>query len=165
MYDVPPNLEDDPVRELANTILYLDKADAARRHIEAAVKCWHEGDFDLAITLAGAADGMTKGVKEDTLYKELMKLRPSGLDEARARNNLNASRNWLKHDTPYLPNARPFTVIEGGIHIILAANKWGLDEDPPVNALASLWDFMIKFMIENGDMQHLVDRLTALENK
>jgi hypothetical protein len=163
MRHIPENLEDDPIRQHANSILHLSKEDAARRHIEAAVKSWHDGDFDIAITLAGAADGMTKGDVEDTLYRQLMARLPPGLDQKQARENLNASRSWLKHTTPHLQASRSFTFIESGLHIMFAANRWGFNDNPSVQAMASLWEFMVRFMLENGDAPLLVERMAAIE--
>ena len=164
MHDVPPDLDDDPIRALGNSILHLSKREAAERHIEAAVKFWHSGDFDLAITLAGAADGMTKGEREETMYARLIALRPSHLSKETARNNLNASRNWLKHDATYLPASRPFTYFESGFHIMLAADKWGMDQHPAVKAMTELWDFLFQSMMVNGDAERLAHRLASLES-
>jgi hypothetical protein len=42
----------------AKTSFVLTKAEASLRHIEAAITAFEQKRFDLAITLAGAAEGM-----------------------------------------------------------------------------------------------------------
>ena len=163
MRDVPPTIFDDPVRELANTILYLTKEEAARRHILAAVQRWHDGDFDLAITLAGAADRMTKGVAMDTLFRKIIEARPPEIDEKTAANNVNSARNWLKHETNYMPSTRSFIFLDSGLHILMAADKWGFNDEPAVQTLTSVWHFMLDFTVRDGDLQELVQRVRALE--
>ena len=46
----------------------LTKAEAFRRHIKAAMRAFEEGRFDVAITLAGAAEGMAPETAAQTLY-------------------------------------------------------------------------------------------------
>src|SRR5260221_3875305 len=42
----------------ANHPLTISKAEGASRQVEEAIKALERGDFDIAITLAGAAEGM-----------------------------------------------------------------------------------------------------------
>jgi uncharacterized protein (UPF0210 family) len=40
--------------------LKISKAEGASRQVEKAIKALERGDFDIAVTLAGAAEGMLK---------------------------------------------------------------------------------------------------------
>ena len=53
------------------TQLRLSKEIAALRHIEAAINFLSSGSFDLAITLAGAAEGMLEGTPRTSLFEKL----------------------------------------------------------------------------------------------
>ena len=44
--------------EVPGKVLTISKVEGARRQVEEAIKALERGDFDIAITLAGAAEGM-----------------------------------------------------------------------------------------------------------
>jgi hypothetical protein len=44
--------------EVPGKVLTISKLEGARRQVEEAIKALERGDFDIAITLAGAAEGM-----------------------------------------------------------------------------------------------------------
>jgi hypothetical protein len=44
--------------EVPGKVLTISKIEGARRQVDEAIKALERGDFDIAITLAGAAQGM-----------------------------------------------------------------------------------------------------------
>ena len=44
--------------EVPGKVLTISKIEGARRQVDEAIKALERGDFDIAITLAGAAEGM-----------------------------------------------------------------------------------------------------------
>jgi hypothetical protein len=77
--------------------LTVTKNEAASRQTEAAIEAFARGDFDIAITLAGAAEGM---IERDGPHMFSF-LRDSPRVKEFPKNNwiavLNAERDWLKH--------------------------------------------------------------------
>ena len=83
--------------------LVLTKNEAAGRHVEAAVSAFKSGDFDICITLAGAAEGMLSDRKDAGLFSYLEeKGSRKGLIKEEWISCLNLERDWLKHLTPQL---------------------------------------------------------------
>ncbi|SCW56384.1 hypothetical protein [Ancylobacter rudongensis] len=81
--------------------LTLTREQAATRQIEAAIAALEYGGFDVAITLAGAAEGMFDFRKEDTIFDGLV-----ASERALARFSrkewialLNWELTWLKHSS------------------------------------------------------------------
>lgn len=75
------------------------REEAAIRQIEAAIAAFDSGLFDVAITLAGAAEGMFDYRKDGTVFEGML-----GNTVARERFSrkewisiLNMERDWLKH--------------------------------------------------------------------
>ena len=62
---------------------------SALRQINAAIEHFHKGDFECAITLAAAAEGLLPEGKSPSLFRELVR-RATDLD-------FNLFINWLKH--------------------------------------------------------------------
>jgi hypothetical protein len=103
----------------------LSKEDACRRQIGEAINALKRGDFDTAITLAGAAEGMFSNRKGSDII--------SGLAEyPRAREHftkpewiaiLNMERDWLKHPTMDLGAEMEFTQMVAAHMIARAASK------------------------------------------
>ena len=66
--------------KLMKTSIFLTKAEASVRHIEAAIAAFDRGLFDVTITLAGAAEGMTPetaALDLFTVLRDHQKDRPS----------------------------------------------------------------------------------------
>lgn len=91
--------------------LNLTKAEAATRQVEAAINALVRGDFDVAITLAGAAEGML--VRSGTHGFAYLRDSPrvQHLDKKEWIAVLNQERDWLKHPTPDGPE---LLIIERG---------------------------------------------------
>lgn len=106
---------------------------------------------------------MTKGAVTDTHFRKILAARPLEIDEKTAANNINSARNWLKHETKYLPASRGFVFLDSGLHILMAADKWGFDDEPALQTLASVWHFMLDFMVREGGLQSLAQRAQMLE--
>jgi hypothetical protein len=78
-------------------VLRLTKVQGATRQTNAAIEAFARGDFDIAITLAGAAEGMIER-KGRHLFTSLRDS-PSVLHVGRKTwiAKLNVERDWLKH--------------------------------------------------------------------
>jgi hypothetical protein len=79
--------------------LRLTKIEGATRQIEAAIAAFWRGDFDVAITLAGAAEGMIEGKGSDlfSYFRGATKVRQFD-DKKQWITVLNQERDWLKHN-------------------------------------------------------------------
>jgi hypothetical protein len=78
--------------------LRLTRAQAATRQIEAAIAALEAGHYDLAITLAGAAEGMFKR-RGRYLFRFLTKHEKLAAFERRTLiDHLNRELVWLKHE-------------------------------------------------------------------
>jgi hypothetical protein len=88
----------------------ITKIEGAIRQIEAAIDALTHGDFDVAITLAGAAEGMLERQAEKDMFSFLRDGLPDNWQIAKKDwiGVLNADRDWLKHPTP--ENAGPLTL-------------------------------------------------------
>jgi hypothetical protein len=80
----------------------LTRVQAAGRQIEAAIEAWENNKFDIATTLAGAAEGMiisARGIfdyqRNHPKVKEVLKMTPKEYGD-----QLNRER-WLKHPTEH----------------------------------------------------------------
>jgi predicted alpha-1,6-mannanase (GH76 family) len=78
--------------------LHLSLVEAATRQIDAAIDALQSGQYDIAITLAGAAEGM---IERDGSYMFVhLKNAPHVLEEFSQKewiNELNRELYWLKH--------------------------------------------------------------------
>ncbi|MBO1903992.1 hypothetical protein KHP60_04495 [Microvirga sp. 3-52] len=110
---------------VSNPPLTLSKADAARRQAEAAIIAFEQGHFDIAITLAGAAEGMLSHQKGEDLYSVM-------IDHPKAKEHfnkkdwnsiLNLERDWLKHPTLELPDTWEFGARDASFMIARALSK------------------------------------------
>jgi hypothetical protein len=91
------------VKYPAKTSVVLTKSEASRRHIEAAIKAFEEERFDVAITLAGAAEGMAPETTGPALFPFLLdhpRIAAEGVEKKDWIEALNVERNWLKHAGP-----------------------------------------------------------------
>jgi hypothetical protein len=86
------------VMDVPNRPLKVTKAEAATRQVEAAIAALVRGDFDIAVTLAGAAEGMIER-SGPHLFKFLLDHpKAEGVDKKKAWIPvLNLERDWLKH--------------------------------------------------------------------
>jgi hypothetical protein len=105
------------------TVINVKKSEAAARQVDAAIRALEAGDFDIAITLAGAAEGMLQrdGVH---LFKFMLESpRVQELDRRDWISTLNTERDWLKHPTPDAGDERQFSRTDAAIMIVRAASK------------------------------------------
>ena len=85
-------------------VLTLTKADGATRQVDAAIDALVRGDFDIAVTLAGAAEGMFQrdGPHLFKYLRDHPKVR--NLNEAKEWvPHLNQTLHWLKHSDNQAP--------------------------------------------------------------
>jgi hypothetical protein len=80
-----------------NRALTITKAEGARRQVDGAIKALTRGDFDIAVTLAGAAEHMFERPGRDLWAFMREKAEATGLQTKEMRDSLNAARTWLKH--------------------------------------------------------------------
>jgi hypothetical protein len=122
---------------MANNSLTLTKAQAAIRQIEAAIAALERGHFDVAVTLAGAAEGMfdRDGL---TLYNFMMNHpKVQGFPAKVVNAHLNRVRDWLKHVSG--PPSLEIGRADAAEMIARAASKSeASDWTPPIDAFR-LW--------------------------
>jgi hypothetical protein len=98
----------------------LTRAEAATRQVEAAIEAMMRGRFDVAITLAGAAEDMIN--REGSLFAfQQAKAKELGIDGKELSDHMNAQRNWLKHNRP--PDSMDFTLYDAGFMVARAVTK------------------------------------------
>jgi hypothetical protein len=104
----------------------LTKKEAALRQITASIEHYNKGEYECAITLAGAAEGqLTAKDGDDHLFKQLKELVPPEFKTEREWVNwLNATRDWLKHETPQWGDEWVISDYSAGIMIVRAINKF-----------------------------------------
>jgi len=107
---------------LAAMSIVLTKAEAARRHIEAAIAAFDRGLFDVAITLAAAAEGMAPDPPPTTatLFKVLRdhpRVATAGIERKDWINCLNQERDWLKHNGTEHPMTMAFNQSSAAIMV------------------------------------------------
>ncbi|HWL06453.1 MAG TPA: hypothetical protein VNQ99_16220 [Xanthobacteraceae bacterium] len=81
--------------------LFVTREQAATRQVEAAISALERGEFDIAITLAGAAEGMFDFRKEGTILEGIANAERAltHFEKKDWINILNMERNWLKHSS------------------------------------------------------------------
>jgi hypothetical protein len=78
--------------------LRISKAEGASRQVEEAIKALERGDFDIAVTLAGAAEGMLERSGQHMWSFMLKSPKAAEFDKKKELIPfLNAQRDWLKH--------------------------------------------------------------------
>ena len=108
---------------------YLDvrvvtKKEAAQRQIDVAINLLHEKEYESAITLAGAAEGLIAG-SDHHLYAAMRQQRSAEYDSISKRaTDLNETRDWLKHATPHLREKRGIGEFEAWVMVIRAISKY-----------------------------------------
>jgi hypothetical protein len=100
--------------------LKISKVEGASRQVEEAIKALERGDFDIGVTLAGAAEGMLKRFGHHLWSFMLQSPKAAAFDEKKELVPfLNAQRDWLKHsngsDTMTLTRAHAAFMIERAI--------------------------------------------------
>jgi hypothetical protein len=75
------------------------KKNAALRQIRVAIQVFVEDEYEAAITLAGAAEGMIAGGERVNIFEKLKERRPEDFegDTKAWIAFLNTTRDWLKH--------------------------------------------------------------------
>lgn len=109
--------------------LMLSKEDAAYRQIQVSISSFYAGDYDIAITLAGAAEDLFVGDPDVELSNALLKNK-SAVDKFGYQNwkqTVNYERNWLKHRTPDLPDNLTLTLDITAFYIYRAMRKLPLE--------------------------------------
>ncbi|MGD0317030.1 MAG: hypothetical protein ABSB37_14000 [Xanthobacteraceae bacterium] len=87
---------------------------SALRQINAAIEHFHNGEFECAITLAAAAEGLLPDGQSPSLFRELVQ-RATDLD-------FNLFINWLKH--PVAPEKVTISDFEAAMIIARAISKF-----------------------------------------
>ena len=90
------------------------KQQSSRRQTEAAIRMFHEGKFDCAITLAAAAEGMLPDTNDPHLFQALR-----GAEEFQEL-KLNLMINWLKHSNSPETRANVATLNEFEAAFVIA---------------------------------------------
>jgi hypothetical protein len=91
-------LPESPFKIDIGTSLSLTLHEAASRQIDAAIDALQAGDYDVALTLAGAAEGMI--VRTGHHMFRWLKQHPRAMerfDQKQWIAILNSERDWLKH--------------------------------------------------------------------
>jgi hypothetical protein len=115
------------VRYPAKTSVVLTKSEASRRHIEAAIKAFEEEQFDVSITLAGAAEGMVPKTTAPTLFSSARDhpgLAAQGSSKKEWIVELNRERDWLKHAGPTHAPAMEFECWAAAYMLYRAIDKF-----------------------------------------
>jgi hypothetical protein len=104
----------------------MTKKEAVLRQINAAIQHFEKKEYECAITLAGAAEGQLateEGSKH--LFGELkVRVPPEFKNEKDWVNWLNATRDWLKHETPQWGDEWEIEEYGAAIMILRAVTKF-----------------------------------------
>jgi hypothetical protein len=105
--------------------LDLTKIVAASRQADAAIDALEAGHYDVAITLAGAAEGMLPEGDNQTLFAVMRD--NSKAHEVFDRKDwlsvLNMERDWLKHLTPNWPDTLYLELDDAAFMVARAISK------------------------------------------
>ena len=128
-------LPESPLQIDIGASLSLTLHEAASRQVDAAIDALQAGDYDLALTLAGAAEGMIERTGHHMLG--WLKQHPRALERFKQKewiSILNTDRDWLKHGGQ--PTMQIF-VCDAAFMIARAASK--LDEWTPKMVAFKIW--------------------------
>jgi hypothetical protein len=103
--------------------LRISKADGASRQVEEAIKALERGDFDIAVTLAGAAEGMLERSGQHMWSFMLKSPKAAAFEKTELIRSLNAERDWLKHPTPDAGNMMTLIRAHAALMIVRAMTK------------------------------------------
>ena len=109
--------------------LTISKAGAAGRQVEGAIAALEQGDFDIAVTLAGAAEGMLERTGPHMWSFTLNSPQAAAFDRKELVSFLNAERDWLKHPTQSAGETITLTRAHAAVMIVRAMSKletWSL---------------------------------------
>jgi hypothetical protein len=85
----------------------VSKKQTCIRQLHAALDHLTSGDYECAITLAGAAEGQIAGRKTDDFWRIIKIVAAQGKRSLKETiNELNQTRDWLKHPTRQLHDMR-----------------------------------------------------------
>jgi hypothetical protein len=118
----------------ASTSLTLHEA--ASRQVDAAIDALQAGDFDVALTLAGAAEGMIERKTGHYMFGWL-KQHPRAMERFKQKewiSILNTERDWLKHGGQ---RAMQICCADAAFMIARAASK--LEEWTPKMVAFKIW--------------------------
>jgi hypothetical protein len=121
----------------------VSKSEAAARQVEGAIEALVRGHFDIAITLAGAAEDMLD--RQGSLFdyqRDHPRAKELGLEEGTERkalaDHMNVERNWLKHKGP--PQSMEFTLYSAAFMIARAVTKLAPEQSSaPMQAFSRWW--------------------------
>jgi hypothetical protein len=103
----------------------MSKKEAVIRQVHGAIEHIYKGEFECAITLAGAAEGQSSHQNKATLFAELkVRVPPEFKDEKQWIARLNAVRDWLKHPTPQYGDEWTISEYDAVIMTIRALSKF-----------------------------------------
>jgi hypothetical protein len=103
--------------------LRLSKTGGACRQVEEAIKALERGDFDIAVTLAGAAEGMLERSGQHMWSFTMKSPGAAAFEKTELVRFLNAERDWLKHPTPDAGNTMTLTRAHAALMIVRAMTK------------------------------------------
>jgi putative transcriptional regulator len=109
--------------------LKLTKAEGATRQTIGAIEAFIRGDFDIAITLAGAAEGMLSRQGNDLFSYLQDSPRAQNVEKKEWVRALNEERDWLKHADPGHAQVMELEREHAAMMIARAASK--LEKWPP----------------------------------
>jgi hypothetical protein len=104
---------------------FVTKKQASLRQLHAAIDHLRDGDYECAITLAGAAEGQLAGRSEFDFWQTLKIVATEGRPNLKAViSEFNETRDWLKHPTLQLDDPRYVHVDEAWIACLRAAMQF-----------------------------------------
>ena len=101
------------------TSLKITKVEGATRQAEAAIEAFIRGEFDIAITLAGASEGMLESSTAFPFFRDTPMAQ--GVEKKEWISALNAERDWLKHASG--PESLQLEPWHAAVMIMRAASK------------------------------------------
>jgi hypothetical protein len=128
-------LPETPLRIDSGASLFLTLHKAATRQVDAAIDALQAGDLDVALTLAGAAEGMIERTGHHMFG--WLKQHPKAMQRFSQRewiSILNTERDWLKHGGQ---PAMQISVGEAAFMIARAASK--LEDWTPKMVAFKIW--------------------------
>jgi hypothetical protein len=112
----------DAAMQIPDRPLNLGKAEAAIRQVGAAIDALERGDFDVTITLAGAAEDLIDRPGSLFAYHlEHPKAKELGIENKELRDHMNKERDWLKHGSG--PDTMEITCYSAAFMIARAVTK------------------------------------------
>ena len=109
--------------DVPKAVLTITKTDGAIRQVEAAIQALQRGDFDIAVTLAGASEGMFDRRGPHMWNFILNSPKAAEFEKKELISVLNAARDWLKHPTTDVSEVLTLTRGDAAFMIARAASK------------------------------------------